>query len=124
MKNNFARLLLAVLAVGCFYLGTAAAQTANPTTGAGPGVVDPDHPRVNQVNQREENQQNRVANGISSGQLSSSQAAHLENRESRIQNQEQKDMTANNGHLTKQEQNQLNREQNRTSRRIYDDKHK
>jgi hypothetical protein len=75
------------------------------------------------VNQREQNQQNRIANGISNGSMSSGQAARLENTEARIQNQQKKDMAAHNGHLTKQEQNQLNREQNRASRRIYNDKH-
>ena len=102
--------------------GSAAAQTT--TSGAGPGVDDPGHPRVNEVNNREANQQNRIANGIKDRQLNANQAAHLENNEARIQNQEQKDMAEHNGHLTKGEQRQLNREQNRQSKQIYKDKHK
>ncbi len=125
MTNKIAHsLFVATLAAGCLCSGSAVAQTANPASGAGPGAVDPGHPRVNEVNQREQNQQNRIANGINSGKLTSGQAARLENTQSRIQNQEQRDMAAHNGHLTKQEQNQLNREQNRTSGRIYRDKHK
>ena len=113
---------LFVLAVGgLMTIGSAAAQTA--TSGAGPGVVDPGHPRVNQVNRRETRQQKRVANGINNGSLSPKEASHLEKREASIQNQEQRDMAKHNGHLTKAEQAQLNRRQNRTSRAIYRDKH-
>jgi hypothetical protein len=80
-------------------------------------------PRVNEVNTREQNQQNRIANGLQNGTMTAGQAARAENREQHIQNQEKADMAANNGHLTKGEQKQLNREQNRTSRQIYKDKH-
>jgi hypothetical protein len=46
---------LSILAVGGLILvGAAAAQTQN-TSGAGPGQVDPGHPRVNEVNTREQN---------------------------------------------------------------------
>jgi len=85
--------------------------------------VDPGHPRVNQVNGREENQQQRIGNGIKSGQLNSQQAANLEKRETSVQNREQKDMAKNNGHLTRAEQKGINRQQNRISKSIYKDKH-
>lgn len=116
---------LAILAVsGLMTLGTAAAQTQNSnTSGAGPGQVDPGHPRVNQINQRETNQQNRIANGIKNGKLTPGQAARLERGEQRLQNNEKKDMAKDNGHLTKQDQRQLNREANHMSKRIYKDKH-
>jgi hypothetical protein len=91
--------------------------------GAGPGVVDPGHPQVNEVNQREANQQERIGNGVASGKLSSQQAANLEKRETAVQNREQKDMAKNNGHLTKAEQRGINRQQNRISKSIYKDKH-
>lgn len=116
---------LAILAVsGLMTLGTAAAQTQNSnTSGAGPGQVDPGHPRVNQINRRETNQQNRIANGIKNGKLTPGQAARLERGEQRLQNNEKKDMAKDNGHLTKQDQRQLNREANHMSKRIYKDKH-
>lgn len=114
---------LLVLAVGGLMLaGSAAAQTT--TSGAGPGVVDPGHPRVNQVNRREGRQQQRIANGVKNGQLSAGQTANLEKREASVQAREQKDMAAHNGHLTKAEQKGINRQQNRISRSIYKDKHK
>ncbi|MGA2981967.1 MAG: hypothetical protein ABSD76_20425 [Terriglobales bacterium] len=102
--------------------GSASAQTST-TSGAGPGVVDPGHPRVNQVNNREENQQQRIGNGIKSGKLNSQQASNLEKRETSVQNREKKDMSEHNGHLTKAEQKGINRQQNRISKSIYKDKH-
>ena len=116
---------LIVLAVGgLMTIGSAAAQTQNSnTSGAGAGQVDPGHPRVNQVNRRETNQQNRIANGIKNGQLKPGQAARLERGEQRLQNNEKKDMAKDNGHLTKQDQKQLNKEANHMSKRIYNDKH-
>jgi hypothetical protein len=116
---------LLVLAVGgLMAVGSAAAQAQNSnTSGAGPGKHDPGHPRVNQVNQRQTNQQNRIANGVKSGKLTPGQTARLERGEQRLQHNEKKDMAKDNGHLTKQNQRQLNHEANNMSKRIYKDKH-
>ncbi len=125
MTNKISSSLL-VLAVGSLmFVGSAVAQTANTsnTSNAGPGAVDPGHPRVNQVNRRETRQQNRIANGIKNDKLSPKQTANLEKREASVQSQEKKDMAAHNGHLTKANQNQLNRHQNHISNSIYKDKH-
>jgi hypothetical protein len=115
---------LAVLAVGGLVVtGSAAAQsTTSNTSGAGPGVVDPGHPRVNEVNGREANQQRRIGNGVANGTLTSKQATHLEKRETAVQNREQADMAKHNGHLTKAEQAGINRQQNRISHSIRRDK--
>jgi hypothetical protein len=116
--------LLSILAVGgLMFVGSAAAQTQDNTSGAGAGQVDHGHPRVNQVNARETNQQNRIANGVKNGQLTPGQTAHLERGEQRLQNNEKADMAKDNGHLTKQDQRQLNHEANHMSKRIYKDKH-
>jgi hypothetical protein len=121
MKNKISS-SLAILAVGgMMFVGSA---TAQDNSGAGPGVVDPGHPRVNQVNRREERQQQRIANGVKNGTLTPRQTAHLENREANLQKTEQKDMAKNNGHLTKQEQRNLNQRENRISRSIAKDKAK
>jgi hypothetical protein len=117
---------LVVLAVGgLLFAGSAIAQTATSTTtsGAGPGVVDPGHPRVNQVNHREGKQQQRIAKGISNGSLNPKEAAHLEKREAAVEKREQADMAKHNGHLTKAEQRGINRQQNRISHSIARDKH-
>ena len=90
---------------------------------AGAGIKDPGHPRVNEVNQREQNQQNRIAQGVKNGSLTPQETAKLEQGESHIQKQEAKDLQKNNGHLTAAETAKLNREQNRESRRIHAEKH-
>ena len=124
MISKLTHSLLVVAAGGLMIVGSAAAQTQNSnTSGAGAGQVDPGHPRVNQVNRRETNQQRRIANGVKNGQLTPGQTAHLERGEQRLQNNEKKDMAKDNGHLTKQDQRQLNREANHMSARIAKDKH-
>ena len=122
MNNKILNSLLILAVGGLMVAGSASAQTPT-TSGAGPGVVDPGHPRVNQVNRREARQQQRIGNGIKTGKLNSQQAAHLEKREASVQHREQKDMAKHNGHLTKAEQKGINRQQNRISKSIYKDKH-
>jgi hypothetical protein len=121
MNNTFTKSLLMLAVGGLMLAGSASAQTST-TSGAGPGVVDPGHPRVNQVNGREENQQQRIGNGVKNGTLTSKQTANLENRETSVQNREKADMAKNNGHLTKGEQQGINRQQNRISKSIAKDK--
>ena len=125
MTNKITNSLLILAAAGFLMAGSAVAQTSTSsnTSGAGPGVVDPGHPRVNEVNRREQNQQNRIANGMKNDKLTPQQASNLEKREASVQNREQKDMAKHNGHLTKAEQKGINRQQNRISRSIYKDKH-
>jgi len=120
MRSRINSSLVAMAVGGLMLLGSAAAQTS--TSGAGPGVVDPGHPRVNQVNRREARQQKRIGNGVANGTLNSKQATRLEKRETAVQNREQVDMSKHNGHLTKAEQRGINRQQNRISRSIARDK--
>ena len=124
MINKISNTLLTLAIGGLMLTGSAVAQTTTAnTSGAGSGVVDPGHPRVNQVNRRETRQQNRIANGVKNGSLSPQEASRLEHREARLQKTEQKDMAEHNGHLTKAEQRNLNRRENRISRSIHRDKH-
>jgi hypothetical protein len=122
MNNKFTNSLVVLAVGGLMFVGSAIAQSTNNTSGAGPGVVDPGHPRVNEVNAREANQQKRIGNGVANGTLTSKQATHLEKRETAVQNREKADMAAHNGHLTKAEQAGINRQQNRISRSIKRDK--
>jgi hypothetical protein len=118
---NLKNTLLA-LSLGGLMAGTALAQNPN-TVGGGAGIYDPGHPRVNQVNQREQNQQNRIANGVRNGQLTPGQAGNLEKKEAKLQRNEKRDMAKDGGHLTAKDQAKLNREANGISRDIYRDKH-
>jgi hypothetical protein len=75
------------------------------------------------VNQRKENQQDRIANGIQDGQLTAGETKHLEKKESDL-NQEERDMRKlDNGHLTSADRATLNQQQNTLSKDIYKDKH-
>ncbi|HXJ87004.1 MAG TPA: hypothetical protein VMS18_09325 [Candidatus Binatia bacterium] len=76
-----------------------------------------------EVGKRAENQQDRIAQGIKSGQVTAGEAAHLESNEAKINKEVHNDRVANGGKLTAQERAQVNRQQNRTSQQIYRDKH-
>ena len=76
-----------------------------------------------EVGKRQENQQDRIAQGVKSGQLTPRETAHLEGRESAINHEVKNDRAANGGHLTPVERRQVNRQQNRTSNAIYRKKH-
>lgn len=118
MKNTIAKSLLTLAIGGLISVGAAVAQDPGQDRN-----LDPGHPRVNEIDNRQVNQQDRIANGVKSGELTAGETRHLEKGEAAIQRQKRADMAAHGGHLTKQEQNQLNREQNRESKAIYRDKH-
>ena len=78
---------------------------------------------MDSVNGRRYNQQQRIANGVSSGQLRAGETKNLENREANLNREIHNDRAANGGRLTPQERQQVNRQQNNLSRSIYNDKH-
>jgi hypothetical protein len=75
------------------------------------------------INQRRENQQDRIAQGVKSGQLTAGETARLETREANVNREIRNDRAANGGHLTAGERAHINRQQNRMSGAIYRDKH-
>lgn len=81
------------------------------------------HYGANEVDQRRENQQDRIANGIASGKLNANQAAHLEKNESAVNQEVHADRKANGGKLTAAQRQQVNQQQNRMSGKIYKAKH-
>src|SRR6267143_615498 len=70
------------------------------------------------VQQRAENQQDRIAKGMKSGDLSAAEAARLEKNQAKINKEVRKDRAANGGKLTPQERAQVNRQLNRQSHQI------
>ncbi|TCI06612.1 hypothetical protein EZM97_33870 [Dyella soli] len=79
----------------------------------------PGHPRVNEVNNRLENQQDRIQAGVSDGQINAKQAARDEKQDANIAARESRDEAKHNGHLTKAEQKNLNKSLNHDSKRIH-----
>ncbi|HWZ99946.1 MAG TPA: hypothetical protein VN025_19470 [Candidatus Dormibacteraeota bacterium] len=77
----------------------------------------------NEVGQRRENQQDRIAQGVKSGQLTAGETAKLENQQKGINQQVKADRAANGGKLTTGEKAQINHEQNKASKNIYNKKH-
>jgi hypothetical protein len=75
------------------------------------------------IGQREENQQDRIAQGMQSGQLTGGEAGNLEKQEADINHEAQKDRAANGGKLTAAEKAKIHKQQNHLSSEIYKDKH-
>jgi hypothetical protein len=76
-----------------------------------------------EIKQRRENQQDRIAQGVDSGQLTAGETANLERKEANLNKEIRNDRRANGGNLTNKETAQINRQQNRLSNQIYNDKH-
>lgn len=76
-----------------------------------------------EINQRKDNQQGRIAQGIKSGQLTAGETSHLEKQEAGINHEEKAMRAQDNGHLTGADKSLINKQQNQESRRIYNDKH-
>jgi hypothetical protein len=75
------------------------------------------------IQQRKDNQQDRIANGAQDGQLTAGETKNLENKEAGI-NSEEKTMRADDsGHLTAADRTKLNNQQNALSKNVYQDKH-
>jgi len=75
------------------------------------------------IQQREVNQQNRINQGIQSGQLTPGEAGKLEAQQARIKQREARMAARDNGNLTARDKAKLTREQNRASGNIYRKKH-
>lgn len=84
-------------------------------------TATPAHPAT--INQRKENQQDRIAQGVKSGQLTAGETSHIEKQEAGINKEERGMRAQDNGHLTKQDRHTLRHQQNQESRRIYRNKH-
>jgi len=75
-----------------------------------------------EIRRRQENRQDRIAQGVGSGELTARETARLERRESNLNRTIRRDR-ASGGGLSAQERAQINRRQNRLSRSIYRQKH-
>jgi hypothetical protein len=78
-------------------------------------------PRADEVADRDVDQQQRIEQGLKSGELNTREAASLERKEGRIEQTEARDLA--DGKLSPAEQARINRMQNRASANIARDKH-
>jgi hypothetical protein len=102
-------------------------QINQEQNGASKQIYDEKHNgntvQPNEVNNREANQQQRTANGLRSGQMTSGEAARSNRNQAALDQQVHNERVANGGRLTPQQKAQANREENRNSRQIYREKH-
>jgi hypothetical protein len=75
-----------------------------------------------EIKKRQENQQDRIAQGVASGELTAAETARLEKKEARLNRKIRKDRKDGNG-LTAKERRQINRRQNQISNDIARQKH-
>jgi hypothetical protein len=75
------------------------------------------------IQDRKENQQDRIANGVQDGQLTAGETKNLENKEAGINSEEHTMRADDNGKLTAADRAKLNNQQNKVSNNIYADKH-
>jgi hypothetical protein len=108
--NSAALIALVVPAAFAQQSGTSSNTTGSSTT-----------PRT--IQQRKENQQDRIANGIQNGQLTAGETKNLETKEAVVNKEEHNMRAADNGKLTPADRAKLQRQQNHLSNQIYKDKH-
>ena len=111
MTNRFRTIVITGLVAGSMLTSSAFAQTPDADVAG--------HPRVNEIDQRLENQQTRINNGINDGQLNARQAARDEKRDAKISQELSRDEAKHNGHITKAEQRKMNRQLNKNSKKIH-----
>lgn len=97
-KSLLATILLSAFAVSAF------AQTNTP-----------------RIDQRQENQQKRIDNGVKSGALTAKETNNLDKREAKLE--ADKEAAKADGKVTAKERKKLKREENRDSKAIYKKKH-
>ncbi len=117
MKRTF----FALAAAALLATGSAIAQQSQPP--AQPAAQTQPNQPAPTIHQREQNQQDRIANGIDSGQLTAGETKNLESREANINRDVRDDRAGDDGHLTAGEKQQIDQQQNNLSKSIYSDKH-
>ena len=89
------------------------------TTAALPALAQT--PSTTRIDQRQANQEQRIQQGVKSGQLTDKEAARLEKGQARIQKMEDKAVA--DGKVTKKERAKIEAAQDKQSRRIAKQKH-
>lgn len=107
MSKLLSVILLSVLASASFVSAFAAE-----------GQWAKNHPRRKQVNERLQNQNQRINQERREGEISKGQAANLHREDRQIRREERAMASQNGGHITKQEQRTLNQQENAVSRQI------
>jgi hypothetical protein len=119
MKRSWLKCGIVSLAVALAGAASGTALLAQSPSSSTPSSTPSDP----SVAQRKENQQDRIANGVKSGQLTAGETANLETKEAAINGETKADRAANGGKLTAAEKSKINGQQNQLSKQIYQEKH-
>jgi len=109
------QIILSAAALIALAVPSAFAQQSGDSSGSTPNSPT--------IQQRKDNQQDRIAQGIQSGQLTAGETKNLETKEAGLNSEERGMRAADNGHLTSGDRAVLTHQQNRLSNQIYSDKH-
>jgi len=123
LKWGAASLALLVSAAGATTVLAQDPSSSQSSPASATPAQEPEKKADPSIAQRKENQQDRIANGVKSGQLTPGETVNLENKEAAINKETRTDRAANGGKLTSAEKAQINRQQNQASKQIYADKH-
>jgi hypothetical protein len=111
MKHEFRNCLL-LAAAAAFCLPAAIAQDTTTTTTTQPKAT---------INERKDNQQQRIGEGVENGSLTAGEASRLEHKETQLNREERK--MKSDGTFTAAERAKIQRQQNHLSSDIYKQKH-
>ena len=107
-----ARKAFALTALVAVFAGAAGSTFAADTK------WEKNHPRREQVNNRLENQKDRIAKAGKEGERSTGKAERLTAKDRKIRQEERLMASQNGGHITKSEQAVLNQQENAVSKQI------
>ena len=107
------RIILSVAALLAFVGPAAFAQNSTTSTSTQPPTIQ----------DRKTDQQDRIANGVQSGELTPGETKNLETKEAGINQEEHNMRSTDDGHLTAADRTKINNQQNHLSNQIYNDKH-
>lgn len=108
--NSISKSLFLSAALAILALPVVAQEANQPVTGQ-------------TIQERKENQQDRIAQGVKSGELTPHETANLEHKEANLNREERNMRATDGGKLTGADKAKLTRQQNKLSRNIYRDKH-
>jgi hypothetical protein len=110
---NKRQLILSAAALVAFWGPSAFAQSTATTATDKPESIA----------QRKDNQQDRIAQGIDSGEMTTGETKNVETKEAALNKEEHTMRSEDDGHLTAADHAKLDNQQNHLSNKIYDDKH-
>jgi hypothetical protein len=112
------RTYLGILAMMAFSTAAVLAQTTGSTSTSSSTPVT-----GQSIEQRKDNQQQRIGNGMENGSLTAGESGHLEKQEKNLNKEEHIMRSEDGGKLTNADKAALNGQQNHLSKEIYKDKH-